>query len=46
MYATDIKQRFENKGFNTELIRYANNFSTEEFNKIGLCQDLIIVGQK
>lgn len=46
IYATDIKNRFEEKGFKTELIKYANNFSLDEFNKMGLCSDFIIVGEK
>jgi len=46
VYATDVKQRFENEGFNTEMIRYASKFSAEERSKMGLSLDLIIVGKK
>ena len=46
MYSTDIKQRFENEGFNTELIKYADNFSANEFQKMRLCSDFIIVAEK
>jgi ubiquinone/menaquinone biosynthesis C-methylase UbiE len=45
-YAKDIKQRFENEGFNTELIQYADHFSSEEFNRMGLRDDYIVVGTK
>jgi len=46
MYAVDIKQRFADNGFHTELIKYSNIFSSEEFNKMGLCSDSIIVNEK
>ena len=45
-YALDVKQRFEKEGFNTQLIRYAVHFSQQEFEKMGLSNDFIIVGEK
>ena len=42
MYALDIKNRFENAGFNVALNRYAETFSEEDRKKYGLKNDIII----
>ena len=45
-YAPDIKERFENAGFDVDLNRYGLHFSEEEYRKYGLCDDLIVVATK
>ena len=41
-YGMDIKKRFEDAGFEVELKKYGENFSEEDFQKYGLCNDIII----
>ncbi|MFK8058069.1 MAG: methyltransferase domain-containing protein [Saprospiraceae bacterium] len=41
-YSTDIKERLEAVGFEVELVRYANQFSTEDFNKFGFKNNIIV----
>jgi predicted SAM-dependent methyltransferase len=45
-YAPDIKDRLQEKGFEVELVRYADHYSSEDFQRFGLCNDLVIVARK
>jgi predicted SAM-dependent methyltransferase len=45
-YAKDVKDRFEAIGFAVELVRYSDQFSKDDYERFGLCDDLIIVAKK
>lgn len=45
-YGIDIKNRLNKVGFNTELIRYAEQFSKEDYAKFGFVNDYIILATK
>lgn len=45
-YSPDVKERFEEAGFKVELVRYGKQFSAAEYERFGLCEDLIIIASK
>jgi len=46
-YAKDIVNRFKDAGFrDVELIRFCEQFSKADFDKFGLCDDLILIAKK
>ena len=46
LYGLDIKDRLEKVGFNVEMIKYAEQFSREEYEKLGFQNDYIIIAKK
>jgi SAM-dependent methyltransferase len=46
LYGLDIKQRFEEVGFEVEMNRYYDSFSKEDYERFGFCEDIIIVLRK
>ncbi len=46
LYGLDIKKRFEEVGFEVEMNRYYESFSNDDYERFGLCQDIIIVVRK
>jgi hypothetical protein len=45
-YAKDVKDRFEAVGFIVEMVKYGDQFSKSDYERFGLCDDLIIVAKK
>ncbi|MEO6168168.1 MAG: class I SAM-dependent methyltransferase [Chitinophagales bacterium] len=45
-YSLDIVQRLTTIGFNVSAIKYAENFSREEYATYGLCDDYIFIASK
>lgn len=45
-YSLDVKDRLESVGFSVDMNRYADKFSKEDYEKYGLCKDIIIVAKK
>lgn len=46
MYGLDICERLQKFGFSVSAIRYGKNFSEEDYQKFGFCNDLILVASK
>jgi len=42
----DVKDRFEAAGFSVKMVRYGETFSREDYERFGLCEDLIIEAKK
>lgn len=45
-YAKDVKDRFEAIGFKVDMVKYGDQFSKDDYERFGLCDDLIIVAKK
>ena len=45
-YGLDIKDRLEEAGLEVEIVKYADQFSKEEFERFGFKDNLIFVGKK
>ena len=45
-YSMDIEQRLERAGFQVEVVRYGREFTKEEYDRFGFCDDPIFVATK
>ena len=45
-YGLDIKERISKVGFDVEMNRYSNNFSKDDFKRLGLSKSIIIIANK